>query len=403
MRGTTMCFTAATLLLLTALSAADELPRVYQSDPHAMAAQRERTLGKDPASVPGLARLTDDADKALKGGPYAVTQKKHPSPTGDAHDYISLAPYFWPNPDTKDGLPYVRHDGKRNPEMSEYDASPFSTMSGHAYTLALAYYLTGNDAYADHAALLLRTWFLDPATRMNPNLEHAQLVKGVNNGRGTGVLEADRLLNVVDAVGLLHGSQSWTAGDDQALHAWFADFVKWMRESQRGRDEAAAKNNHGVWYDVQLVTYLRFIGDDTTARQVVQEAKTRRIASQIEPDGRMPLELGRTNSLGYTVFNLSALTQLADLGTPLGVDLWNYKTDDGRGIRRAIDYTLPYLLGEKQWEREQISKFNDASVLDPLRRAAVVYHDEKYADAVKKLGGENSSEDTRRPLKASGK
>jgi hypothetical protein len=385
------------------VATADELPRVYQSDPRAMAAQRERTLGKDPASVLGLARLKNDADKALKGGPYSVTQKTHRSPTGDAHDYISLAPYFWPNPDTKDGLPYVRHDGKRNPEIREYDASSFSTMSGHAYTLALACYLTGNDAYADHAALLLRTWFLDPATRMNPNLEHAQLVKGVNDGRGTGVLEADRLLNVVDAVGLLQGSKAWTTADDRALHAWFADFVKWMRDSKRGRDEAAAKNNHGVWYDVQLVTYLRFIGNDADARQVVEDAKKKRIASQIEPDGKMPLELGRTNSLGYTVFNLSALTQLADLATPLGVDLWNYKTDDGRGIRTAIDYTLPYLLGEKKWERDQISKFNDASVLEPLRRAAVAYHDEKYMEAVNKLGGESSSEDIRHPLTVSEK
>jgi hypothetical protein len=235
---------------------------------------------------------------------------------------------------------------------------------------------------------------------MNPNLEHAQLVKGVNDGRGTGVLEADRLLNVVDAVGLLRGSKAWSDADDQALHAWFADFVKWMRESKRGRDEAAAKNNHGVWYDVQLVTYLRFIGNDADARAVVEEAKKKRIASQIEPDGKMPLELGRTNSLGYTVFNLSALTQLADLAAPLGVDLWNYKTGDGRGIRTAIDYTLPYLLGEKKWEGEQISKFNDASVLEPLRRAAVAYHEEKYAEAVKKLGGDNASEDIRHPLKA---
>lgn len=397
MRATT-CVSVLLLLSMTFMTAAEDLPRVYQSNPQAMAAQRARTLRKDPASVPGLAQLLAEAEKDRAGGPYSVTQKKHPSPTGDPHDYISLAPYFWPNPDTKDGLPYVRHDGQRNPEVREYDASNFSTMSSHAYTLALAYYLTGNEAYADHAALLLRTWFVDPATRMNPNLEHAQLVKGVNNGRGTGVLEADRLLNVVDAVGLIHDSKAWTAKDDQDLGSWFRDFVKWMRESKNGRAEAAAKNNHGVWYDVQLVTYLRFIGDDAEARQIVEKAKTRRIAAQIQPDGRMPLELGRTNSLGYTVFNIQAMTQLADLGVPLGVDLWNFKTDDGRGIRAAIDYVLPYVIGEKKWEGEQISKFSDANLLDPLRRAAIAYHDPKYVGAIKKLGGENVLAEIRHPL-----
>jgi hypothetical protein len=390
---------SALLLSTTLLAVADDPPKVYQSDPHAMAAERERAMGKDPASVAGLSHLKEEADKALKSGPYSVTQKKHPSPTGDPHDYISLAPYFWPNPDTKDGLPYVRHDGRRNPEIREYDASNFSTMSGHAYTLALAFYLTGNEAYADHAALLLRTWLIDPATRMNPNLEHAQLVKGVNDGRGTGVLEADRLLNVVDAVGLIRGSKSWTIADDDALRGWFRQFVQWMRQSKRGRDEAAAKNNHGVWYDVQLVTYLRFIGDDATARKVIEEAKTQRIASQIQPDGSMPLELARTNSLGYTVFNLAAMTQLADLGVPLGVDLWNFKTPDGRGIRAAIDYVLPYVLGQKKWEKQQITQFSDASVIDPLRRAAIAYHDPKYAEAAKKVAGENPAEQLRRPLK----
>ena len=397
MRGTTL-FSIAAILLLSAFALGEDLPQVYQSSPHAMAAERQRTLGKDPSSVPGLANLIEQADKALKAGPYSVTQKKHPSPTDDPHDYISLAPYFWPNPDTRDGLPYVRHDGRRNPEIREYDASNFSTMSGQVYTLALAHYLSGNQACADHAALLLRTWFLDPPTRMNPNLEHAQLVKGVNTGRGTGVLEADRLLNVVDAAGLLRGSKAWTAQDSQALHEWFRQFVQWMRDSKNGRAEAAAKNNHGVWYDVQIVTYLRFIGDDAEARKVIEEAKTRRLAAQIEPDGRMPLELARTNSLGYTVYNLEAMTQLADLGAPLGVDLWNFKTEDGRGIRAAIEYVFPYVPGEKKWPGEQISKFNPAGMIAPLRRAAIAFHDARYAEAITKLGGDNPSEAMRHPL-----
>jgi hypothetical protein len=386
------------LLSLPALAA--ELPRVYQSDPQAMAANRERARAHDPALASALDALKHEADQALTGGPYSVTQKRHASLTGDPHDYISLAPYFWPNPDTQDGLPYVRHDGRRNPEIREYDASNFTSMSGHVHTLALAYYLLGDETYADRAALLIRTWFLDSATRMNPNLQHAQLVRGVNDGRGTGIIESARLLPVIDAIGLLHGSHAWTEQDQQGMQAWFRDFVKWMRESKNGRDEAAAKNNHGTWYDVQLVTYLLFLDDEIEARKVAEEAKARRIASQIQPDGSLPLEQARATSLSYTAFDIRAFTKLADLARRVDVDLWNYQTPDGRGIRKAIDYTLPYVLGEKKWEHSQISPFNNDSFIEPLRRAAIAYKDPHYRDALKKLEGKRAIAvgDLRMPL-----
>jgi hypothetical protein len=383
-----MKFVPTVPLLLSLLwmpAGAAQLPGVYQSDPQAMAVNRDRARRSDPALAPALAALREEADQAMKDGPYSVTQKKHPSLAGDPHDYVSLAPYFWPNPDAKDGLPYVRHDGRRNPEAREYDARGFSSMSGDVHTLALAWYLTGDDAYAARAALLLRTWFLDPATRMNPNLQHAQLVRGVNDGRGTGIIESNRLLPVVDAIGLLHGSRAWTEQDQQGMRAWFDEFANWMRQSKNGKAESAARNNHGTWYDVQLATYLLFLGNDGDARNVVEQAKTRRIASQIQPDGSLPLEQARTNSLGYTVFDIKALTELADLGRRVNVDLWNYQTVDGRGIRQAVDYTLPYVLGEKKWGHEQISPFNQEGFLEPLRRAAAAYDDPRYREAIAKL------------------
>jgi hypothetical protein len=176
-----------------------------------------------------------------------------------------------------------------------------------------------------------------------------------------------------------------------------------MKESKRGQDESAAKNNHGTWFDVQFVTYLLFIGDESGAKHVLEEAKTRRIAAQIQPDGTLPLELARTNSLGYSVFDLTAFTILADLGRQGGVDLWNYQTTDGRSIRAAADYLLPYLTGEKTWDRSQISKFNGSNAIDPFRRVSGSFHDAKYTQLIDKLQESSSSfeyDELRTPLQA---
>jgi Alginate lyase len=317
-------------------------PRVFQFEPADAARARELARKNDPSVAEAVGVIRGDAEKALKGGPYTVTQKKHPLPGIDPHDYVSLAPYYWPDPKKADGLPYINRDGHRNPEIREYDAEPFGAMSSHVYNLALGYYFTGEEKYAERAAILLRTWFVEPATRMNPNLDHAQIVKGHDQGRPTGIIESLRFLGVIDGVGLLHGSKAWTEQDQKAMEAWFGGYQRWMIESKNGKGEDNAKNNHGTWYDVQVVTFALFLNDQNTARRVCEAAKTRRIATQIEPDGSMPLEIRRANSFHYSIYNVRAMTQLSDLTKRVDVDLWHFQTADHRGVRTAVDFLMPF-------------------------------------------------------------
>jgi hypothetical protein len=366
-------------------------PKVFTSDGKFLAQVRVRAAANDPALAPAVKKLRQQADKSLKAGPFAVTDKTVPSPSGDPHDYVSMAPYWWPNPNTPDGLPYVRRDGVSNPERKKFDSDRLYAMSGNVYTLSLAYYLTGHEPYAEHAARLMRVWFLDEATRMKPNLDYGQFVRGQTEGRAEGLIETTSLRSVVDAAGLLAGSPAWTARDQQGLQAWFRQFLAWMRESKIGRAEAAAKNNHGTWYDVQVATFYLFLGEDAAARQVLEEAKAKRIARQIEPDGKQPRELSRTKALGYSQFNLTALFELAALGDRVGIDLWNYRTADGRGIRPALDWLAPYATGQRAWPYQQIQKTKPDSMATLLRRAAVAYGDAKYARLLEQLkiaGGE---------------
>src|SRR5438445_13657831 len=119
---------------------------------------------KDPA----LEQLRKDADEALLQKSLSVLNKSMSPPSGDKHDYMSLAPYWWPDPNKPNGLPYIRRDGETNPEIEQVqDHKNFGTLMSTSHTLALAYYLFRDQRYASHATELLRGWFLDPATRMN--------------------------------------------------------------------------------------------------------------------------------------------------------------------------------------------------------------------------------------------
>jgi hypothetical protein len=384
------CFFAALAFapVLTMPAAADTPapPRTFLLDAKYLAATRQRINEGDTNVAPALDQLKRDADEALHAGPYSIVNKGITPPSGDKHDYMSMAPYYWPDPSKPAGAPYIRRDGERNPEIRKVpDHRVMDEMAGTVETLALAYYFTGNEAYADKAAIVLRAWFIDPPTRMNPNLQFAQAVSGVNTGRGTGLIESRSLARVVDAIGLLAGSKAWTAEDQHGLEDWYSSFLKWMLESKNGQAESAAKNNHGSHYDVQITSFMLFLGKRDEAKKVIETARTKRIDRQIEADGTQPLELVRTRSWGYSIFNLGALMDLGTLGDELGVDLWHYKNPNGAGIRTALDYLIPFDLDGKKWPHQQIGGWPPQQLNPLILRAALKYSDKAMQDAAARV------------------
>lgn len=365
--------------MLAALPSAP--PRVFATSSNLLAETKRRVLAGDKVFEKAMGRLGREAEKSMQEGPFTVTSATSSRPSGDPHDYISLSTYYWPDPAKPDGLPWVSKDGQRNPEIDspKYCKVPLQSVCKHVTSLALAWYFTGKEPYAAHATLLLRGFFLDSATKMNPNLNYGQFVPGSKTvGRSSGIIDTHILIDVVDAIGLLAGSAAWTAADQKGMETWFAGYMDWLLTSKNGRGEAKAVNNHGTWYDAQVVAFALFAGNLDVAKRVLAESPAKRIATQIEPDGAQPQELRRTKSFDYSLFNLNALMTLATLGQTVQADLWKYQSPTGGNIRKALDWLVPYTVGGKPWQHQQITKFSPDNLFPLLRRAAIAYHSQEY-------------------------
>lgn len=237
--------------------------------------------------------------------------------------YVSLATYWWPNPDTENGLPYIRKDGQVNPETmtNQSNLPQLIKMARRIEVLSAAYHFTGNEIYAKRAVEQLRIWFINSETSMLPHLEHAQMIRGLDNGRSYGVIDAWWLVRVVDSFPLLNSSQAWSQETERKLKVWFTHYVNWLTNSLHGEAEKAQKNNHGTWFDVQIVTFAQYIGWDQFVIQYLDTVSRRRISEQILFSGRQKFEASRTRPEHYSIYNLYGLLRLARIAKENGIDI----------------------------------------------------------------------------------
>lgn len=307
------------------------------------------------------ALLSREADSWLAGDVITIVHKKTPAPSGDPHDYVSLAPYSWPDPRKPDGLPWVTRDGEVNPAFYDYDNPVLERFCHAVPRLVLHAQATDSNPHARRAGRLLRAWFLDEQTRMNPHLRYAQKIPGVATGNRIGIIDATSLVFLADAASRLAFNPDWTPLHLADVKAWFARYVDWLLTSEAGKKEASATNNHGSWYDAQIACFAMFCDRPELVRRQLERTTMPRIAKQIEPDGRQPAELRRTLALTYCTYNLLAHACTAQVAAKLGVDLWSWKTSDGRSLRAALQWLLPFYAREQKWDQRQIHAFDFTS------------------------------------------
>ena len=311
---------------------------------------------EQPAYATAYRHLLDEAESELQRQPLSVMMKEKVPASGDKHDYLSLSRYYWPDPTKPDGLPYIARDGVSTPELELLDRPKLALMANGVTTLSLAWYFSGDERYARKAAELLRVWFLDKDTRMNPNLNHAQIVPGKFNGRGRcyGVIDAYSFVEMLDAVQLLEGSKAFTPKDAKALRQWFAQFLHWILTSEQGIEEGNQRNNHATAHDVQVIAYAKFVGDKKVMEEYLSQFYEKRMLTQIEPDGKQPNELRRTLAFGYSQYNMTHIIDVFQLARQAG-----YQPEGMDLLEKAADFLAPY-LGRKveEWPYQQISEWD---------------------------------------------
>jgi hypothetical protein len=358
--------------------------------PYALAASREPSVGIDVAGI-DRSRILSQANGYLKAEPVTITLSHSPRSAGGMHDFFSEGDYWWPDPKNPGG-PYVRQDGFTNPENFTAHREAMVRFSLIVPALVAAWKLTRQRRYAEQAAAHLRAWFINPVTRMNPNLEYAQAIFGVNKGRGVGIIDTIHLVEPVRAASVLMDSDALMLDEHLALQNWFSAYLKWLTTSRNGQEERDAKNNHGTCWVMQAAEFARFTENKAVTRYCVDRFRTHLIPDQVAADGSLPLELARTKPYSYSLFDLDVLCTTAQILSNPDNDLFAFALPDGRGLRKAMAYMVPFIKDKNIWPYSyDVQHFNELPVRQPsLLFAGLAYGDRSYLALWKSLNPDPS-------------
>jgi len=344
--------------------------------------------------------ILHDAQEALKQSPRHITDVTSEMSEGGPNDFYSNGDYWWPNPDTPDGLPYVRRDGESNPDAFLEHRRIMRSVRTTISALTAAYCLTQEEHYAECAIQWLTEFFIDSTTRMNPNMVYAQAIPGICSGRSIGLIDTLHIVEIPIAIDRLKPSKALTPEIEQNLKTWFSDFLTWMTTHPYGVQEMEAHNNHGVAWAVQAAVFARFTNHDDIAEQCRQRFKTVFIPEQMAEDGSFPAELGRTKPYGYSIFQLDIMAMLAYTLTTPTDNLWTFTLPDGRNMQKALAYLYPFLKDKSSWPLPpDVQHFEGWPVRQPaLLLGGLALNEPKYLELWQQLEPNPTDDEIRRNL-----
>ena len=331
-------------------------------------------------------RELEIADLYLPETPKTITSSFCERSTGNRHDFYSEGDYWWPD-DKNPNVPYIRKDGLTNPANFTNHREAlihFSQLSG---ALASAYVLTNDKKYAQKLAEHLKAWFVNEATKMNPNLLYAQAIKGVATGRGIGIIDTVHLVEVTKAIHAIEDSGSLSASDLATIKLWFSNYLTWITTHEYGIAERDNGNNHSVCWTMQVAAFADLIDDEKTMDFCRTFYKNTLLPNQMEKDGSFPLELKRTKPYGYSLFNLDAMTSICQILSTKKDNLFTFTTSDGKNIELGIQFMFPYIENKSLWKyQHDVMYWNDWPVRQSsLLFGGLAFKNKKYIELWKSL------------------
>jgi hypothetical protein len=288
------------------------------------------------------------ADKLLTEVPKTITMFMCSRSAGGIHDFYSEGDYWWPDPANPDG-PYIQRDGMTNPDNFVDHRKAMIRLSQIIGSLASAYMVTSDEKYVKQAFVHLNAWFVDPSTMMNPSLLYSQAIKGRFTGRGIGIIDTIQLMEVAQGIITMQNAKCIDKQQLEAIKMWFSEYLKWLTSHQYGKDEMNAKNNHGTCWVMQVSSFAKLTGDTKILDFCRNRYKEVLLPDQMAADGSFPQEIRRTKPYGYSLFNLDAMTMICQILSDVKNDLWNWKTSDGRSIRKGIEFMYPFVADKGKW------------------------------------------------------
>jgi hypothetical protein len=293
-------------------------------------------------------RILRNAETYLAHSPLTITSVRCERSAGGLHDFYSEGDYWWPDPTGSD-KPYVRRDGLSNPDNFSEHRHLLIRMSIEVGTLTAAWCMTGEERFARHAVRHLSAWFVEEPTRMNPSLAYAQAIHGRVTGRGIGIVDTVHLTEVSLAAAELAAAGLSSSAQLGSVQNWFRDYVGWLTSHPYGVNEQSQKNNHGSCWVMQVAAFSKLTGNEALLSYCRERFTQVLLPSQMALDGSFPLELERTKPYNYSIFNLELMAAICELGSERDSDLWTHTLPDGRGMRLALDFMIPYLRNKRDW------------------------------------------------------
>ncbi|KAH8113005.1 alginate lyase-domain-containing protein [Phellopilus nigrolimitatus] len=331
-------------------------------------------------------KISEYARSSASQGPWILP------PNGDKLDYLSWAPYHWPDCNWCTGprthlttawttCKYVTKDGQLNPDVRLLNGViAIVDVTQSVLWNVVASVLAGTSDTAQTAVQFMQGFFLDDKTGMHPRVAYGQVIRGPGQqvGEFLGVIDLRGMVKIANAIQIMRaaGTSAWTSTLDAQMVAWTQQYVKWLQSSSIGQTALSAPNNHGSFATNQLAAMNILIQNQDDAAAALNAYFKKQFQDQIAASGEQPFEAVRTRPYHYRCFNLEAMITNAKLGDQLGLNFWTTKSKYGATIKDALDFTL----------RQNPGKEDVSDIFPHVAAIAAAYGDAdgKYAAFLKR-------------------